>query len=98
MDEKEIDSLFAKAAEGVDQQDEAARAVFGALVLSTLKYRDHLLETKGIKLTVGDVQETLDWLIPCLDTGRLPKTNNEIRRNLLRIWLAELNPPGGPSS
>ena len=93
-----IDSLFAKAADGAGQQDEATRAVFGALVHSTLKYRDHLRETKGIKLTVSDVQQTLDWLIPCLATGKLPKTTNEIRLSLLKIWLAELKPSGKPSS
>ena len=98
MDEKEIDSLFAKAADGAEQQDEASRAVFGALVHSTLKYRDHLRETKGIKLTVADVQQTLDWLIPCLATGKLPKTTNEINLSLLEIWLAELKPFGNPSS
>ena len=98
MDEKEIDSLFAKAADGAEQQDEATRAVFGALVHSTLKYRDHLRDTKGIKLTVADVQQTLDWLIPCLATGKLPKTMNEISLSLLKIWLAELKPSGNPSS
>ena len=97
MDEKEIDALFAKAAEGVGQQDEALRAVFGALIHSTLKYRDQLREANGIKLTVADVQQTLDWLVPCLATGKLPKTTNEIRRNLLKIWLAELNSQGNRS-
>ncbi len=97
MDEKEIDCLFVKAAGGAGKGDEAARAIFGALITSTLKYRDQLLEAKGIRLTVADVQQTLDWLVPCLATGELPKTTNEIRRNLLKTWLDELNPPQNPS-
>ena len=59
MDKEEIDSLFAQAAEGVEQQDEATRAVFGALINSTLEYRDQVYETKGIKLTVADVQQRI---------------------------------------
>jgi hypothetical protein len=98
MDEKEIDSLFVKAAEGDGQHDEATRAVFGALVRSTLAYRDQLREEKGIKLTVADVQQALDWLIPCLATGKLPKTTNETRRNLLTFWLAKLSSLGKPPS
>ena len=98
MDKKEIDSLFAQAAEGAGQQDEATRAVFGALINSTLDYRDQLCEAKGIKLTVADVQQTLDWLVPCLATGKLPKTTNEIRRNLLKTWLETLNSLGKPPS
>jgi hypothetical protein len=98
MDKEKIDSLFAQAAEGVGQQDEDTRAVFGALINSTLEYRDQVYEAKGIKLTVADVQQTLDWLVPCLATGKLPKTTNEIRRNLLKIWLAKLNSLGKPSS
>jgi hypothetical protein len=98
MDKEEIDSLFAQAAEGVGQQDEDTRAVFGALINSTLEYRDQVYEAKGIKLTVADVQQTLDWLVPCLATGKLPKTTNEIRLNLLKIWLAKLNSLGKPSS
>ena len=98
MDKKEIDSLFARAAEGAGQQDEGTRAVFGALINSTLEYRDQLFEAKGIKLTVADVQQTLDWLVPCLATGKLPKTTNEIRRNLLKTWLAKLNSLEKPPS
>jgi hypothetical protein len=98
MDKEEIDSLFAQAAEGAGQQDEATREVFGVLVNSTLEYRDRLCEKKGITLTVADVRQTLDWLVPCLATGKLPKTTNEIRRNLLKTWLAKLNPLGKSNS
>ncbi len=98
MDKKEIDSLFARAAEEVGTQDEATRAVFGALINSTLEYRDLMCETKGIKLTVADVQQTLDWLLPCLVTGKVPEIGSEIRRNLLKLWLVRLKSVGKPPS
>lgn len=97
MEEKDIYELFLSVAEHSGQIDDATREVFSALVRSTLRYRDHLLESKGITVTVEDVRITLGWLVPSLQTGRLPDTDDKIRLDLLKIWLDELRTLGSPS-
>jgi hypothetical protein len=64
---------------------------------STLKYRDHVLKSKGITVTVEDVRVALGWLVPSLQTGRLPETDDKIRLDLLKIWLDELRALGHPN-
>jgi hypothetical protein len=96
MDDREIYKLFMSVAEHSGQKDDAAREVFSALVRSTLRYRDHLLESKGITVTVEDVRVALGWLVPSLQTGRLPETDDKIRLDLLKIWLDELKALGHP--
>ena len=66
MEDREIYKLFMSVAEHSGQKDDAAREVFSALVRSTLKYRDHVLESKGIVVTVEDVRVALGWLVPSL--------------------------------
>lgn len=90
MEEREIYRLFLSVAEHSEQKSDAVREVFSALVRSTLKYRDHILESKGIVVTVEDVRVALGWLVPSLQTGRLPDTTDKIRLDLLKIWLDEL--------
>jgi hypothetical protein len=94
MDDKEIYELFLSVAEHSGQTDDATREVFSALVRSTLRYRDHLLESKGITVTVQDVRIALEWLVPSLKTGRLPDTDDKIKLDLLKIWLDELRTLG----
>jgi len=96
MEEEDIYKLFLSVAEHSGQKDDATREVFSALVRSTLKYRDHVLESKGITVTVGDVRVALGWLVPSLKTGRLPETDDKIRLELLKIWLDELRTLGHP--
>jgi hypothetical protein len=81
-------------AEHSGQTDDATREVFSALVRSTLRYRDHLLGSKGITVTVEDVRIALGWLVPSLKTGRLPDTDDKIKLDLLKIWLDELRTLG----
>ena len=96
MDDREIYKLFMSVAEHSGQQDDATREVFSVLVRSTLKYRDHVLESKGTVVTVEDVRVALGWLVPSLQTGRLPETDDKIRLDLLKIWLDELSTLGHP--
>jgi hypothetical protein len=96
MEEEEIYKLFLSVAEHSGQKDDATREVFSVLVRSTLKYRDHVLESKGITVTVEDVRVALGWLVPSLQTGRLPETDDKIRLDLLKIWLDELRALGHP--
>ena len=77
-------------------QTDETRQVFSVLIKTTLKYRDNLLASEGVVVTVEDVRRALDWLMPALTTGRLPKTDNELSLSLLRLWLDELKTHGKP--
>lgn len=90
MKDNEIHRLFESVSEGSAQNDAAAREVFSILVKATLKYRDRLLETEGITVTVEDVQIALNRLLPALATGEIPDTGHRISRDLLKLWLEEL--------
>ena len=92
MDDSEITKLFFTIAESTVEESQEVRKVFSMLVSSTLRYRDLLKEDLGIVLTVEDVRVVLDWLIEAMHTKRLPKTNNAVRLDLLKIWLDELKP------
>ena len=74
------------------QDTDAVRQVFSTLIRTTLEYRDQVLDSKGIVVTVGDVRWSLDRLVLSLGTGSLPEEDNEIGLDLLRIWLRELQP------
>ena len=78
--------------EDSDQDTDEARRVFSILVRSTLRFRDHMLESKDVVVTVEDVRSSLECLIPALAEGRMPETENEVRLGLINAWLRELGP------
>jgi hypothetical protein len=94
VDDKDLYKLFLSVAERPGQNSEDIRKVFSILIRSTLKYRDQMLEAKETVVTVEDVRIVLEWLVPSLSSGRLPKTDNKLRLDLLKIWLDELKPFG----
>ena len=96
MEENDIERLFLSVAGNAGQASDEVRQVFSMLVRSTLRYRDHLLASRGITLTVEDARVALGWLVPALSTGTLPKTDNKVRLDLLKIWLDELKMLGNP--
>lgn len=96
MEENDIERLFLSVAPNGDPAGDGARQIFSLLVRSILRYRDHLLASRGITLTVEDTRVALGWLVPALSTGALPKTDNEVRLDLLKIWLDELKILGNP--
>jgi hypothetical protein len=96
LDETDIQKLFKSVVEHPGQDTEAARHVFSILVNSTLKYRDDMLATRGIVITVDDVRACLGWLVPALATGTMPDTENSVRLGLLKFWLKELRDVGLP--
>ena len=98
MEEREIYRLFLIVAEHSAQNTDAIRGVFSILVKSTLRYRDQIMASKGIVVTVEDVRTSLNWLVPSLKTGRLPETNNKLSLDLLKIWLDELKSSGSPNT
>ena len=86
MEEKDIESLFLSVAEASESQTREVKDVFSVLVRSTLQYRDDMLASEGIIITVEDVRVTLEHLVPFLETGRLPGTTDHIKLDLLKIW------------
>ena len=96
MEDKDIYMLFSSVAERPARHDESVRKVFSSLIKSTLRYRDQMLKSRGIVITVEDVRTTLDWLIPSLKTGRLPETGDKKRLDLLKLWLDEMRSLGNP--
>lgn len=96
MEENDIERLFLSVAENAGQANDEVRMVFSMLVKSTLKYRDDILASRGITVTVEDVRAALDWLIPALNSGMLPRTDDRLRLDLLKIWLDELKLLGNP--
>jgi hypothetical protein len=90
MNEEEIDRLFRSVLEHSRENSPAVMEIFSVLVKTTLKYRDHLLSSLGVIVTVEDVRKSLDWLVPALSSGVLPRTDQMIPLNLLKLWLDEL--------
>ena len=86
MEEKDIERLFLSVAEASEIQSKGVKDVFSVLVMSTLQYRDDMLASEGIIITVEDVRVTLEHLLPFLETGRLPGTADHIQSDLLKIW------------
>ena len=96
MEDEDIYRLFMSVVEDSAQDTDAVREVFSILIKSTLRYRDQMLASKGTIVTVEDVRTALGWLVPSLSTGRLPKTDNKVSLDLLKIWLDELKAYGNP--
>ena len=86
MEEKDVERLFLSVAEASENQTREVKEVFSVLVRSTLQYRDDMLASEGVIITVEDVRVTLEHLIPFLETGRLPDTTEHVKLDLLKIW------------
>ena len=86
MEEKDIERLFLSVADASKSQTSEVKDVFSVLVRSTLQYRDDMLASEGITITVEDVRMTLKHLIPFLETDRLPGTTDHVKSDLLKIW------------
>jgi hypothetical protein len=92
LEADDIEKLFLSVLEDSGQDTDANRRIFSALVRTTLEFRDGILATRDMVVTVEDVCASLEWLIPALADGRMPETESEIRLGLLNAWLKELTP------
>ena len=90
MEDKDIEKLFLTVAQDPALDTDANRKIFSLLIQSTLRYRDEMLSSKGVVVTVRDVRAALGWLIPALATGNMPETDNKISMGLLDLWMDEL--------
>ena len=93
MDEGEIEKLFLRAVEDPGRNTDAARRVFSVLLKATLKYRDEMLASSGVVVTVEDVRTSLEWLVPALTFGNIPETDNKVCLGLLKLWVNGLRFP-----
>jgi len=91
MEEDDIERLFLSVSEGTENQSSKVKDVFAVLVRSTLQYRDDMLASKGIVITVEDVHMALECFVPFFETGQLPGTTDRIKLDLLRIWKDNLD-------
>ncbi len=96
MEDKDIYMLFSNMLGDSPVANESVRQVFSMLVKSTLRYRDQMLESRGMVITVQDVRIALDYLVTSLKTGKLPEKVKKERLDLLKLWLDELRCLGNP--
>ena len=92
MEADDIEKLFLSVLEDSGQDTDANRRIFSTLVRTTLEFRDRILATRDMVVTVEDVYASLEWLIPALADGHMPETESEIRLGLLNAWIKELKP------
>ncbi|MDY6973914.1 MAG: hypothetical protein SV775_16570 [Thermodesulfobacteriota bacterium] len=90
MNEKAIERLFLKALDDPGQNTDVVRRVFSILLKATLRYRDDVLSSSGVVVTVADVRSSLELLVPALALGNVPVTDNKVSLGLLELWLNEL--------
>ncbi len=90
MDRTELETLFRTIAEEPETFSESGRKIFDILTTVTLEYRDYLLASRGIIVTVQDVRAALSWLIPSLATGNIPNMENGLSAALLERWVRAL--------
>lgn len=90
VDKTELETLFSSIMDEPDTFPEGARKIFDILTRVTLEYRDQMLASRRVIVTVQDVQTSLSWLVPSLVTGNIPKMEKPLCRELLERWLGAL--------
>ena len=90
MNSSDINLLLSRVSENAETVPAEIRQVFSMLVQTTLDFRDRYLKEHGITVTVEDVKAALDRLLDFLQSGKLPKTDHLVRRELFETWISEL--------
>ncbi len=90
MDKDGIQHLFEQILSESNGHDDSAQKFFSFLIKTTLNYRDEMLASKGIVVTVDHVKTSLKWLVPALATGNIPELDNQVSLDLLRTWINAL--------
>lgn len=89
-DDEDIRALFEKVAGHFEGADDSSRAMFSMLVKTALKYRDILMHSSGIALTVAETREALGVFMEVLKTHQIPQTVDKHIKDLVVLWLEEL--------
>ena len=89
-DDDDIQGIFDEMAQKLGDGDEGVKAMFAMLVKGALKYRDHLVATKGVPLRVKETREAIDAFMIVMKTHQLPSGLNETVKGLVVTWLQEI--------
>ena len=89
-DDQDIQRLFETVAKYFEKADEGARGMFAMLVKTALKYRDMLMHSTGVPLTVAETRAALDAFMEVLQTHRIPQNLDKRVHDLVILWLDEL--------
>jgi hypothetical protein len=87
---RELETLFRTLAEEPGTFSEHGRKILAMLMTVTLEYRDQVLASREIIVTVEDVRDALSWLLPSLATGNIPNLENDLAAALLERWVHAL--------
>lgn len=88
--DNDIKELFEKIAGHFAEAGEDSREMFSMLVMTTLKYRDTLIKSTGIPITVGETREALGVFMETLKTHRIRAGIDKRVKDLVILWLEEL--------
>ncbi len=90
LDASELERLLGRVGENHQEVPAEVKRVFAILVETTLGFRDRQAAEFGTSVTVEDVQAALGWLADFFRTGRWPRTNHLLRRELFETWMTHL--------
>lgn len=88
--EDDIRELFERVSEHFEGADEGARGMFSMLVRTALAYRDTLVHSTGLPLTVGETRAALDAFMATLQSHRIPPGLDKRVKDLVILWLEEI--------
>ncbi len=91
MDQEDLRLFFGKMLKDEGYISSESFAVFGKLIRLTIQYRDRLLETENVTLTVDDTKRGIAIYLETLKTGRLAESIDPKIDGLVRLWLKEIN-------
>lgn len=91
MDQEDLRLFFGKMLKDEGYISSESFAVFGRLIRLTIQYRDRLLETENVTLTVDDTKQGIAIYLEALKTGRLAESIDPKIDRLVRLWLKEIN-------
>lgn len=89
-EDDDINALFERVAGHFEGSAEGAKGMFSMLVKTALNYRDILIRSSGLPLTVAETRSALGVFMEVLKTHRIPKVLDRRVHDLVILWLEEL--------
>ncbi len=90
-DNEDIQKLFDDMAKKLGMEnDDGVKAMFSMLVRGALRYRDHMMASKGVPLTIGETREALDAFMSVMKSHEIPEGLGETVKGLVMTWLEDL--------
>jgi hypothetical protein len=91
MDQEDLRQFFGKMLKDEGYISSESFAVFGKLIRLTIQYRDRLLATENVTLTVDETKRGIAVYLDALRTGSLAEDIEPKIDGLVRLWLKEIN-------